>query len=307
MAFTDDQIKNLKLLLQVQSDCYNESINRLHQDIKEIKNENETRSNEFQKSLEFSQLEIDELKKELNLTRKENDKLKAEVDLHRSNILKITKIQDEMGIKIDQIDDKQRRNNLIITGLDEGANENQEQSQKKIINLLKDKFDISNPDLDAAYRIGKFNHNKPRDIHIKFKNSYQRDAVFRKKKTLKGQRLFINEDFCKNTSDIRKSLLPKVQEARQNGYFAYINYREIVTKPSKSNINKNNSNPSRVQQAVSAIESIEPALSSPIPSPRLQSTPCTPLPQRLDESLSGSDTNENIAHLRPRSNIKYPK
>ena len=62
---------------------------------------------------------------------------------------------------------------------------------KKIINLLKDK------DLDAAYRIGKFNHSKPRDILIKFRNSDQRDAVFRKKKILKGQKLFINEDYCK--------------------------------------------------------------------------------------------------------------
>ena len=305
MAFSDDQIKYLKLLLQVQLDCYNESINRLNLDMKEIKKENENKLCEFQKSLEFSQLEVDELKKELASFRKENDKLKAEVDLHRSNILNITSNHEELENKIDLIDDKQRRNNLIITGVDEERNENHEQCQNKVIKILKDKFELPNPDLNAAFRIGKISHTKPRDILIKFHSSNQRDTVFRKKKVLKGQKIFVNEDYCKNTSDIRKSLLPKVHEARNKGLYAFINYRELVTRQLKSHRNENdNMNASRVQQAVCAIEST--GMTSPIPSPCLQSTPCTPLPRRLDDSLS-RETNDILTQLRPRSNIKYPK
>ena len=307
MVFTDDQITNLKLLLQIQADSYNDSINRLHQDIKEIKKENELRSCDLQRSLEFSQQEIDELKKELNSFKKENGKLKAEVDFYNDKIRKMTSKHEEMENKIDQIDDRQRRNNLILTGVDEGQNENHEQCQSKVTNILKDKFDIPNPDLNAAYRIGKTYNNKPRDILIKFHSSNQRDTVFRKKKILKGQQLFLNEDYCKNTSDIRKSLLAKVQEARNNGLYAYINYREIITRPLKSSSKRNsNLNTSRVQQAVCAIETTGAVPSSPIPSPRLQSTPCTPPPRRLDVNIP-DESNAILTHLRPRSNIKYSK
>ena len=191
--------------MQIQADSYNDSINRLHQDIKEIKKENELRSCDLQRRFEFSQQEIDELKKELNSFKKENGKLKAEVDFYNDKIRKMTSKHEEMENKIDQIDDRQRRNNLILTGVDEGQNENHEQCQSKVTNILKDKFDIPNPDLNAAYRIGKTYNNKPRDIMIKFHSSNQRDTVFRKKKILKGQQLFLNEDYCKNTPQTSKN------------------------------------------------------------------------------------------------------
>ena len=37
MAFTDEQIKNLKFLLKVQSDGYNDTKDRFYHDVKEIK------------------------------------------------------------------------------------------------------------------------------------------------------------------------------------------------------------------------------------------------------------------------------
>ena len=102
--------------------------------------------------------------------------------------------------------------------------------------------------------------------------------------------------------------MPQVYEARNRGMYAYINYRQIISKPLRAvNKTSNATGPSRVQEAVSAIESTESTGSSPLPSPRLHSiTPCTPPPRRIgSDILQGSS--DNSSYLRPRGSIKYPK
>ena len=306
MAFTDEQIKNLKLLLQVQSDGYNDAINRFYLDVKEIRRECEVKMFEYQKSLEFFEKDNTDMKNELQALRKENENLKMQVDLYKNDAQQIKLLQKEMEDKIDFIDDKIRKSNLILSGVAEDNNENNEQCQKKVIEILKGKLEVPNPDLNEVFRIGKPNQERSRDILIKFNNINQRDSVLQRKKNLRGQNFFINEDFCKKTAEIRKSLMPQVYEARNRGLYAYINYRQLITKPIKNNNRRNNSGPSRVQDAVSAIESTESTSTSPLPSPYLQpTTPRTPLPHRIGEVPH--EINENSTYLRPRGSIKYPK
>ena len=137
------------------------------------------------------------MKNELQVLRKENDKLKTEVDLYKNDIYQIQNIQKEIEDKIDILDDKSRKSNLVLSGVTEGIKENHEQCQKKVTDLLKAKFEISNPDLNEAFRIGKPSQERSRDILVKFNSNYQRDSVLQKKKNLRGQNIFVNEDFCK--------------------------------------------------------------------------------------------------------------
>ena len=92
------------------------------------------------------------------------------------------------------------------------------------MDVLKEKLQIENPQLDIVHRIGKPSaERRHRDILMKFSNIDQREAVLRNKKNLKGKSVYINEDFCKNTVEIRKKLFLKVKEARQKGMQAYVN------------------------------------------------------------------------------------
>ena len=125
---------------------------------------------------------------------------------------------------VDYLDDKQRKCNLIISGLEEIRNENSEQCQNKASKFLTEKLNMPNVQIIAAHRIGKPD-KRNRDIVIKFKDQTSRDAVYKEKKCLKGQNVYINEDFCKNTIEARKILLPKLREARIHGKIAYVNYR----------------------------------------------------------------------------------
>ena len=216
MAFSDQQIQNIKLLLQVQAEGYNDAINRLHNDFKEMRQEYDLKFLEFQRSLEFTQKENEDLKNDVLSLRADYDKLKAEVQLQRQNILQFKTFENDFQQKIDYIDDRQRKCNIIISGVPENQNENNEQCRKKVLDVLKEKLKIQSPQLDIVHRIGKPSaERRHRDILMKFSNIEQREAVLRNKKNLKGESLYINEDFCKNTVEIRKKLFIKVKEARQ--------------------------------------------------------------------------------------------
>ena len=49
-------------------------------------------------------------------------------------------------------------------------------------------------------------------------------------KKLKYINIFIDEDFCLETTEYRKHLWEEVKELRRKGNIAYLNYRSVVNK-----------------------------------------------------------------------------
>ena len=54
--------------------------------------------------------------------------------------------------------------------------------------------------------------------------------ILRNVQKLKRSSIFINEDFSKQTIDLRKELWKEVKQLRSEGKIAYLNYRTVVTK-----------------------------------------------------------------------------
>ena len=49
-------------------------------------------------------------------------------------------------------------------------------------------------------------------------------------KKLKNTGIFVYEDYCKETMDLRKSLWEEVLQRRQQNKIAYLNYRSVVVR-----------------------------------------------------------------------------
>ena len=315
MAFTEQQLQTLKLLLETQSDGYKDAISRLHADFKEIRKDHEELIYELRKSLEFTQRETDDIKKEITQVRIENAKLNAVVDLHTSNHVQTENQIKDLVEKIDQMDDRSRGLNLVFSGIPETHGENNQQCNEKTRKVMKEKLEIPNPDFNTVFRMGKPESGRIRDILVKFNSMDQRNTVLKKKRLLKCQQIFIREDYCKSTIQIRNTLLPKLQEARRQGKFAYLNYRELIIKNDRgtSMIDKDNGDKTRVKKAVNVIEqSLDGAKStSPLPSPFLAPMQATDLhtpPRRPKERSIQGTSQGNVAQLRPREQkINYPK
>ena len=303
MAFTIDQIAYLKTLLEVQADGYKDSIDRLYKDYFNYRKEQEKEMQEIKLSLEFTQKENDDLKVELKKIKFENEKGSQEINILKEKFKLMESQLMKCEENVDYIDDKQRKCNLIVSGLEEIKNENSEQCHNKTSKFLTEKLNMPDIEIVAAHRIGK-PEKRNRDILVKFKNQTSRDAVFKEKKCLKGQNVYINEDFCRNTVDARKMLIPKLREARSDGKTAFINYRQLIVKSALDiSTRKSKPNTAVVQETVQHYEAL-----SPLPSPLRQSnTPTRTSTASASKSDDLGDGKTSLQSLRPRSNLKYGK
>ena len=104
----------------------------------------------------------------------------------------------------------------------------------KITRLLREKLNI-NPEIERAHRVGK-NKTKTRDIVVKFSRFQDRDAIYMGRRNLRGTNIYINEDLCPATMEVRHQQKDALREARQQGKIAYFNYRTLVIKERRANV-----------------------------------------------------------------------
>ena len=109
---------------------------------------------------------------------------------------------------------------------------------KQIKNIFQEKLDIHNDIIiERAHRTkGTTTRNntalkdQPRTIVIKLANYKDKSMILRNVHKLKGSDIFINEDFSKQTTDLRKELWKKAKQLRSEGKITYLNYCTVVTK-----------------------------------------------------------------------------
>ena len=106
--------------------------------------------------------------------------------------------------------------------------------ETKIKNIFQEKLEIHDDIIiERAHRTkGKTtkNNTATRTFVIKLANYKDKSMILRNVHKLKGSDIFINEDFSKQTTDLRKELWKEVKQLRSEGKIAYLNYRTVVTK-----------------------------------------------------------------------------
>ena len=139
--------------------------------------------------------------------------------------LDIKPIKDEMKklIKLDHERNK-RTLNLIIFGLKEVV----DKDTLAIATELYKRLQIETMCLTKAARLGKLTENKGRLIQIKVSSTAHKYDLFSKTSSLKGKRIFINEDLIPEDQAELGKEVQKVMEARKEGKLAIIRNRKVV-------------------------------------------------------------------------------
>ena len=188
--------------------------------------------------------EISELKSSLDFTEevleKKVEKLEEnmkDVDARIQDIYEYQVYPNHVLDKLAELEDRSCRNNLRIDGISDEKGETWEMGETKIKNIFQEKLEIHNDIIERAHRTkGKTirnntaRKNRPRTIVIKLANYKNKSMILRNVHKLKGSDIFINEDFSKQTTDLRKELWKEVKTLRSEGKIAYLNYRTVVTK-----------------------------------------------------------------------------
>lgn len=175
-------------------------------------------------SVEFTEGRLDN---EIATVKDDISKMKSDVRLIERDLLD----PNDVSEKLIELEDRSRRNNLRFDGLTEDTNETWDDCERKIQKILSDKLEITEDvEIERCHRMGKRKGNRPRTIVCKFLRFKDKQKILKNAKKLKNSGIYIYEDFCNDTMELRKSLWEEVMEHRRQGKFAFLNYRSIIVR-----------------------------------------------------------------------------
>ena len=194
-------------------EAVNVRLNKISEEVDEIK-----------KSLEFTQNKFDE---ELAIVKSNIKKVKSDMKEITEDLLD----SDKVSSKLIELEDRSLRNNLRIDGIAEDQNESWHECEEKVLEVIKGKLEIQDPiEIDRCHRMGKHKRNRPRTIIFKLNKFKDKQKILRNARNLKDTGIFIYEDFCDDTMELRKSLWEQVLEHSRQNKIAHLNYRSIVVR-----------------------------------------------------------------------------
>ena len=154
----------------------------------------ETMMKFFNSTVERLELKITKLTEENVYLKKEVQELKESVEF-QSTVVEDTKSKinskndEDIKDKLSELEDRSRRNNLRVNGLEEDDNESWDESEKKVRELFDEELKVKNISIEQAHRSGRKRRddgttNRRRPIVIKFLNYKEKVNVltqFKKK------------------------------------------------------------------------------------------------------------------------------
>ena len=215
---------------KIVSSCNSDTIMRLDRLSEEIQDNNERLEKlnketvDLKISLDTSQ-EIFEKK-----FQKVNDNLSKQKQKHKEDINELWKDNDQLCERLRDLEDRSRRDNLRIDGIAELENETWEQTEEILHNLFKEKLELENISVERAHRVGNKGKNDKRTIVLKLASFKDKLKIISEARKLKGTNISINEDYSKETLEIRKEKWKEVKELRKNGTYAILVYDKVVIK-----------------------------------------------------------------------------
>lgn len=217
-------LETIKVLLESQSKSFKTAVDIVLEDLKSRLQTADSTISDLVKSLEFTQAEVKDLQSEVTVLRKSE----------AEKTTTITTLQDrieELEKRCNYQEDYSRRNNLRITGIQEQSNgETWEETANTVSKLFEEKLQLPSIKLERAHRTGPATASGPRTIVARFERFGDREAVIRNARKLKGTGIFINEDLCQASLELKKSQFPIMKKAREEGKIAFFKYTKLIIK-----------------------------------------------------------------------------
>ena len=138
--------------------------------------------------------------------------------------------------KLDDLENRSRRNNLLFFGVDDKPGETWKESEQKVREGLKEKLtftseDVSAMEFERVHRIGTYKAGKQRPIIAMFSRYQHKDKVFIKAREIckfKDQ-FYVKQDYSDRVKEARKQLAPYFDKAlKENRHPKIVMDRLIV-------------------------------------------------------------------------------
>ena len=207
---------------------------------------------DIQRSVKRLDKKFDKMEKSIEGLKKENGELKAQNDKLQQNVLQLqdkvsdlSKQNNVLAEKYENLENQSRRENLKFYNVDETAGETWDNTEQKVRNYIQNdlKINSDNISIERAHRLpGKF---KPRPIIVKFSFYKDRERILRRYRELtKANRqvnasaadsdhqqnrsnIRVGEDFSERVRKQRALLFPFMKQAFDSGKKAFLKYDKL--------------------------------------------------------------------------------
>ena len=205
----------------------------------------------------IDQVESD-LEKGLNLCESERSKLDSRVaTLEKANKTMEVRVNQLFEIvdheieqkkllqgKVMELEDRQRRDNLVFEGIPDAQGESQKDCEKNTRKHLKDTLKVPGSDklcIGRVHRLGKYKDGQNRQTIVKFDRFPDRQKVWSKGVELPANSDHkVKENFSKESDKARSKLYPIMKIARSKGYYSKLEGHKLIvrdTTGARNNVN----------------------------------------------------------------------
>ena len=163
-----------------------------------------------------------EMKGKIKELEVENLNLKTELE-------KCTFKQKQQDEKLDDLESRSRRSNIIVHGLHpEKEDETWDDCEKLIRTMISDKLGLDGRGIQIERSHRLRSGNRPGPVIVKFAFYKDKENVLRQRTKLKNTNLFLNEDFTTRVRTLRRHLTPIMRKLRDEGKRAVLVYDHLV-------------------------------------------------------------------------------
>lgn len=168
------------------------------------------------KEIEGLQKEVASLKVTCEEQKTENKSLRTEIET------KVEKNEKLIQQNVNELEQYERRNNIRISGIRDSEDERTCFQTMEVVCLELNKhmagLHISPNDIDIAHRLGKYKHDKNRNIIVRFVSRAMKIRVFKHRKELKNVDIYVNEDLTKLNQDVLTSVRVKQKDVIEQAW-----------------------------------------------------------------------------------------
>ncbi len=216
-----------------------ERVEKMELELKSVPGQLNALENDFTNSIEFQGSRISDMEKKVDNIVKQNQELTVQVNNLSTIVKEVKKEKNDLKQKVIELEDRSRRDNLVIEGLEDSEKEGPAMCEKKARTFMKETLDIDRADdlvIGRVHRMGQYNKDKPRATIVKFDRYKDREEVWNKRsKVPKGKGL--KENYSKETDKARSQLFPIMKAARTKGYFSKLEGNKLIVSKREEGIN----------------------------------------------------------------------
>lgn len=178
----------------------------------------------------LSQLFVNGKTETLNAVRELSEKFETEMATVNEEISELKKSNDELREKVDQLENANRKNNIVVFGLPEVVNND---PVNDITTLAQENLNvvINIEDIEQAYRIGTTPGRRP--LLVSFSKYKSKLSIMENVYKLKGSLISINDDLTPKARAIKKRLVKCAREARDCGFNVKIRDNGLIINGNK--------------------------------------------------------------------------